>query len=179
MCFFVAFFTKDGRPYRRAIHEKHYQWYLYNFIRLLEAPGNKSSPTPGKKTCFTNMLQYHHHLQKLWLVHVFFLVFFYICCTRCPYPSHIPSSGASAPLVEVSVEESCEKLKATADRQKSILLELVSRLQSSGEKNSKPSRFKDLGCGFKSFVCSPLRFRGWSNLTCAGWFKHQPRDGSR
>ena len=164
-----------GEPYMK----KHYQWYLYNFIRLLEAPGNKSSPTPGKKhvlpTCY-NIIIISKNCD---LCMCFFLVFFYICCTRCPYPSHIPSCGASAPLVEVSVEESCEKLKATADRQKSILLELVSRLQSSGEKKSKPSRFKDLGCGFNFFVCSPLRFRGWSNLTCAGWFNHQPRDGSR
>ena len=43
----------------------------------------------------------------------------------------LPSCRASGLPVEVSVEESCEKLKAAADRQKSILLELVSRLQSS------------------------------------------------
>ena len=45
--------------------------------------------------------------------------------------------GYSPKFTKVSVEESCEKLKAAADRQKSILLELVSRLQSSVPKIPK------------------------------------------
>ena len=51
------------------------------------------------------------------------------------------------------------------------------------EKIPKPSRFKDLGGGFKSFCLFTPTLGGWQNLTCAyfstGWFNHQPRDGWR